>query len=371
MAIQKTWVQSVGFIPTGATNSTATLALSAAATWLAISFKLSEDKTLSKVRARISAIAGSISAGNITCTLYNDSSGSPGTSIEVAPTNPTYTASAWNEWAGFTTALTAETMYWIVFKNLQGTPASNNPTFLFGAANTGCVQIGNTSAWCSMGKRQTADSGSTWTTSPLAAIGGGLRLEFNDGTFYGAPVHTMTGIAAASGVFGTREYGARFTTPLGTQMRITGIGALIVKTGTPTQAMRFRLYEGATLVATTNTIPQVLVTNNGYHSAYFSSIQTLKANTLYRIVVSEVSQSDTSANVYRPYTYTIENDANSKALFPWGWQRTETADATANPVVWTDTDTDIPIIYMTVDSSTNGEFSPVSAGMLPIVSIPR
>src|SRR4051812_14338490 len=118
-------VQALGWFPTAPTT-TNTVAVSAAANWYALSFVPDSGRTLSEIRTYVSAVAGTLGANDITADLYDSTgtAGAPGSAIESGkvPT-ATITAAGYYTFNGFTTALTAGLLYWIVFKNVNGTPA--------------------------------------------------------------------------------------------------------------------------------------------------------------------------------------------------------------------------------------------------------
>lgn len=70
-------------------------------------------RTLNKARIFLSTVTGSPIASDIQLGLYSDSSGVPGSLIESQPCTAVPVVNTWNEWAGFTTALTAYSQYWL------------------------------------------------------------------------------------------------------------------------------------------------------------------------------------------------------------------------------------------------------------------
>lgn len=354
----------LGFIPTNPTVGSGTLALNAAATWLAIGFVALEDKTISKVKLYQSSQNGTNATSDCTCDIYSavtTATGVPNTSVD-GPKNATSTPAAglWQEWSGFTTSIVRGQMIWFVFKNANGTPATNYPTYRYGLAGSapGPGQT-NTFYGPAFFKVHTTDSGTAWATS-LVRNSIGPRIEFSDGTFWGWPISAIASVATASGVYNARELGVVFTSPANVRLVVRGIafGALH-QTGTPTGNVRYRLYNNTTLLGTTEVIANARVhtsATDGYYEAYFSSPITIEPGTTLRAVISETTQSDGSSKAFRTMAYTVENDANSKALMPFGsLKSTLTTDSTGSPPSFVDTDTEIYPFYLILD--TDGEFA--------------
>lgn len=347
----------MGFLPTTPTNGASTLALNAAATWMAYSFVQDGSKTINKLAAFTSAINGTQANISVSAEIYSDSSGNPGTSL-AGPVTLTNLAAGWWEWAGFTYATTAGTRYWIVTKNTAGAPATDYPTFRHGGLNTSPFETnGGLHLW-GWTKKQSADSGATWATTAVNATFG-YRIEYSDATYDGIPCSHLTGAAAAAGVYGTREEGVLITTPADVKLRIRGAVGVVTKTGTPTGNLQFRLYNGTTLLATSTPIPPGNV-SNAYVYAYFATTQVVNPGTSLRIMYSETAQSDTSANRYAPFTYTVQDSAASRGLLPWSIQRTYTEDGTVGTPTFSELNTQILPIGIILD--TDDEFDASGAG---------
>jgi hypothetical protein len=338
----------LGMIPSSSPPSASALALSAAATWLAFSFVPSEaGKTVSKVHWFPSTLNGSLGASDVVCDFYADSAGSPtGASLGNSTTLASAIASAtWNASTGFALAVTQGTPYWVVFRNANGSPATNFPTLRFLAG----LPRGNTSfttiaqGWS---KKLSTDSGATWAGANQVESGGWM-IEYADGSFEGFPVNDAA--VSASQVYATRELGAIFTTHASARLSLRSVAATISKTASPTGTVRAKVYQGSTLVATSLDLPIATINANGTYPFLFASPVTLQANTSYRVVVAESTQSDASSNRYNVYEYTVKNTAGAKALGPFlgTWQRTYSTDSGAT---WAETDTAWPVIALLLDS---------------------
>lgn len=341
----------IGMISYDPVSSAADNALNSADRWIAFSIIAPPaGDTPSKVMVYASGETGTVTTG-ISCEFYSDNAGVPGTSLD-ASTGMTANCAAgtWLEFTGFDVALTGGTLYWVVIKNTTGTPASNYPeirsltlmTPMY-FANTGVNTM-----------KTTADAGSTWTAATKTSCNN-IRIQWGGG-YSGFPVSTQAAASSTYGVYDKRELGVVFTTPAVGKMAVAGIAAVVSKTGTPTRALRLRLYEGVTLVDTTYSTAVANVTTRSWIQGYFSTVRVLKRNTTYRAVISVAytgsGDGDTS-NYFACYGYTIQDSNESRSLTPMrGWGGTYTADSSAGPVVFSESGltTFVPQIVLLLDS---------------------
>lgn len=343
--------QYLGFVPASVNGPTAqTLALSAAATWLAYGFTPSVSKTITGVRAFVSAVGGTLANTDLSCDVYSDTAGVPNASLgsTTTLTAAAPTGAAWLEWSGLSIALTAGTQYWNVIKNLNGVPATNFPTFRW--LNQGIpspLAMTNTSNW-GWNKKHSVNSGGAWATAAQAVAG--YRVGYSDGSYDGLPASN-----SASGTdlaFGSTEAGVKFTSPLNGVLNVSGLAFLTNKTASPTGNLRFRLYNNTSLLATTaGVIPAANVTATGWYYGYFSSTQVIQPGTVLRASISD-DAADSSSACYRSGSeYTVDTDVNSLALMPFGGtlQRSGLSGGT-----WTDTSANILPFALLLDST--GEF---------------
>lgn len=341
-------VQALGLTGNVAVPSTGSLAISASTTRLLFTFVPLDALTLNNVRFFVSAVSGSLGASDISVDLVDFPAGAitattaPNAAIETRATvTTTPTGAAWVEVTGFTTALTAGKVYGIVIKNANGTPASNNFTVRWltdiSTRITGTSAIG----WR---KASSTDSGSTYGSSVTQV--GGVRLEFSDTSVCGIPVSDISNTLAGDGIYSGRELGVKFTTPADAKLRVKAVTARVHITGTPTGLLRFRLYQGTSLVASTATFGNWQSTQEVI--GVFASVQVLEASTLYRVVLAkDAGDANSSSNRVNLYELTVENDAASKALLPFGgWVKTYWDGAS-----WTDTDTSALMCGLLLDTS--------------------
>jgi len=209
-------------------------------------------------------------------------------------------------------------MYWLVFKNVNATPATNNVTLQTSTSTGDNVLAGGNQpyGWSAA----TTTNGTSWTKKNQGA---GLRVGFSNGSYAGLPV---TGnLNPAQNVYSNKENGILFTTPGNAAVNVIGAGMFIHQLGSPTGDPLFKLYNGTTLMASTNTVLNASVVSNGWYPSFFSSTQVLLPNTTYRLTLADGGSgaaSDTNSNAWQNPQYTIDSDSNSLILLPWSMQQT-------------------------------------------------
>jgi hypothetical protein len=263
------------------------------------------------------------------------------------------------EWTGFSLAITGGTQYRALIRNMNAVPGTNYPTFRWGGGGSwppGIVTSGAAGGGIGWVKGVTTDAGATWAMSQSSAPS--LRLEYSNSTYEGIPISNVS--IDANHVYANREVGAVFTTPANATLNVRCASLFqVAEAGTPTGLSRIRLYNGVTLLATSTTTwgPGAVSLSGGWFTGCFSSTQAIAGGSTVRVVLSETSQSDGSSNYYYLFTYTVFNDANSKALMPFdgSLKETYTTDSTASPVAFTDTDTLLVPFALLLD--TEGPFA--------------
>lgn len=356
--------------------NSSSLQLAAAATWLAFSFVARTAKTLNTVRLFLSAKAGAPITSDLTCDLFSDNNGIPNVSIEGPKSAGSVpAANNWVQWSGFTTALSAGTQYWLVFKNANGTPGTNNPTYQWAGVGSNAApvslslgQLDNAALFFGFGKVHSTNSGTAWATSPQSVVAG-PRLGYSDSTFDGLPAQSSTrpgSGATGDATFGKQEAGVKFTIPTGCTFNCRGIWMIVGKTGTPGN-LAFRIYQGTTLLGTTYAIPAANVstvnTGDGYYAEFSSPIALTNANSPYRVTMNDATSGDANTSRYNAQLYTWDSDSNSLALKPVNGtlQETVTTDNTAAPPVFTDTSTNV-MPFLLVGDTVSGEFTASGGG---------
>lgn len=358
--------QLLGWLPPSP-GAVSTTQVNAAANWFAISFVPDSARTLSEVSVFVSAIAGTLGGSDITADLYDSTgaSGAPGSALADTGKVPTstITAAAWYRFTGFTVALTAGQNYWIVFKNVNGVPATNNCTFRFVTNGVTPYLMGSALNRFGWGMGSSTNSGSTWAVNATRA---GCRIAYADGSYDGMPISNSTTGVVGDGVYAARESGIKFTSPANASLRVYGASLYVgAKTGSPTGNIRLGLWTG----------PGASPVNQGYAgaipstslagspqwiSAYFASPIVIPPSMICRITLGESTQSDASTNRYNMHEVTWDTDANSQILLPWNGTATKTYFDGSS---WTDSPLGTSMFGHALLLDTAGEF-----GGVPLLS---
>lgn len=316
--------------------------LNASTTRVAVSIMLVSTKTLNSVRFYVPIVTGTVGAGDICVDLRGDSStGTVDASIEEQCNGGSVSSGSWVDITGFTSSLTAGTRYWLIWRNADANPATNYPNVTYAAGTTSRL-ISNNNTW-GMARGTSADSGSSYSYGNSRGFAG--RLGFSDSSYVGTPVSEYSGCTTEN-INGTKEVGARFTTPAGGSLRAIGIACeLTGRTGSP-GALSYKLYTGETLQAATNSIPAGLIPGNSQWAQFFTSVQTIPPNTDIRIVASAASGG--TSDYWRVNILNWDSDANSSSLRPVGSTFKLTAYSGAS---WSDHATYVPICALLLDPS--------------------
>lgn len=313
----------------------------------AVSLVLPAAKTLSSVRFYTSGITGSPAQANVVMTLEADSGTIPSGSATATITGCDVAPSA----AAFLTcsfasgqSLAAQTTYWLRQHNANATPASNYWSVRYIVDQPGLSMFGNGGA--SWGSRQASTT--TFSTGVKYAPWAGLRLNFSDGTYAGNPFLTV-GSIGTSGVYSTRKYGMQFTAPKG--LRVKGVSALVFKTGTPSAAVRIEIYNGTTLLGASQWVPAASIlttTTAAEQEFYFSSDVYIPLGATTRVVLAEDTNADANTSRYETRYLTIDTDANSLPLLPFGGTL---AQVIYDGSTWTTTQTQAPFFTLLLDAA--------------------
>lgn len=320
------------------------------------------SRTINNARVYMSAVTGSLASTDITAELWNSSgsNGSPGASIETGKLpSATITAAGWYNFTGFSTALTPGQQYWIVLKNANASPGTNNCTCRITQffPQSSLLQFGQADRFV-WSASTSGNAGASWGSRYSPA--GSIRVGYSDSSYDGICSSAFTVPTASNGVYSTREVGIKFTSPANVTLNVIGIAAYFyAETGTPTGSPRFGLWTGAspTLSAYTDSIPAAADLNFQWAYSYFSSVQTIPAGTVCRITLGETTQSDTSSHFYGLYETALDTDANSTPLLPFNGTATKTY---FNGTSWADATLGEGLYGMAVLLDTAGEFASAS-----------
>jgi hypothetical protein len=329
----------------GTSGNYASNALNAANTWMAWSFVPNQNDTLNTVRVRFNTNGGTPGA-NCQVTVYPDNNGVPdytnngGNGLGQVTVTPT--SATWQTISGFTVSVTRGTLYWVVVKNTNGTPATNNFNLQYNSAvaATGMSRYtgfaSNTQAWGFTHKR-TTDGGSTWTggvASPQP-----VRYGFSSGEYTGGPMLTQITTTASVGldIHTKRACGARFTVPSNLRVNIIGVMIQARKTGTPTGNLIVNAYKNIgsgipTVVGADRAsfaIPQanIMTTTDGWVPMLFTSGLAAVGGDVLDFALRQTVDNSNSSNYYMPTEYTCDTDTPSLGLFgDWNPKLIKTTD---------------------------------------------
>jgi hypothetical protein len=283
---------------------------------------------LQDFRAYFPAASGS---PKCTAKLYADNNGVPGTLIEAGAESAVIVAGTWVTLGGFTAAsnLTEGAMYWILVFCTSGTSA-NVATSRGSSTSLGIpVSIaGSAAGGTSWGGIYLAsfDNASSWGGGSGICVSGN-RIGITDGTdtaYFGFPIATVGVSTGATEKLYTnagnaQEFGSQFTSPPVT-IKVKGVVMYARDIGA-TGNLRYRIYTGSSpsLLATTNGVPpgNILNASPELYVAYFSAIQTINPSTVLSVVAGN-SAADDSSHYYAVSKYTIDSDADSLNLWPYG-----------------------------------------------------
>ena len=258
---------------------------------------------------------------------------------------------------GFTGSYTAGTQYWVIIKNANGTPASNYLTVYGGPQASSAIGLTSIPA-LTWGSMTSTDSGSTWGNTINYNVWG-LRLDWSDGTHDGFLATNGNQTSGSNGVFAANQIGVKFTLPANVTLQVTGVSMWLNReVGTPTGNLQYCIYTGSTttptLLAHTNGVAHaqfagLTTTNQGWLRQSFTSTQTIAGGTTVRVTMCESTQSDSSSNRWDTVFYTIDGNAASEALTPWG----ATVETTSSDgITFTDTATAILPFALILDGAT-------------------
>lgn len=331
-------------------TSTSALALTAAGTWGSIGFQATASRTLSEIHVSIASVSGTLATADLRLALYSDSAGKPGTLIEERDSAGA-PAAGWNSITGYTSAVTAGTTYWIVYRNMDATPASNNftitrrTTSISGLGNPNSATAGTQGAWMAA---SSTDGGSAWTrASGIVPI----VLVWSDGTKEGFPI--ISSETTTCQIYQTRECGIHFRTGAA-GVRLSGAAAIMNRNASPTGSARYRIYEGTgnvrTLLATSFVSANVTSSTVSHTAMWFPAPVVLKPLTWYTLVLSETTQSDTASNRFNLSAYNLRSD--HAALFGPGLSAAPIMSlSTDGGATWTDTANAYPHIAGILDAT--------------------
>ena len=317
-----------------------------------VKFIPSVSDYLNSVRTYIAGVSATVPIGALTCGVYTDSHGNLGTLLESVTNGAAVTAAGVVEWTGFTSAstLTRNIPHYLVFSSSSSNTASFH--YIAGLGSGQYYYSASTPTASNFGAMSSADSGVT-----LTAIAGlsGTVIQYNSGIKDGFPLNSGLITGPNQAAYANREYGTRFATPLNATLRISGVVLGAAKVGSPTGNMRARIYGGNTTTPTLLGTSETVYTPAGCNTSatgkifYFGSNIVVPPNTVLRVVVSETTQSDSSANRYGLQAFNL-NSVDASIFYPWSSIGVSTTLTTDGGATFTDTANSVATTGLILDN---------------------
>ncbi len=316
---------------------------------IAFGYLAPESKTLTNIRICVADVTGPPATTDAHIDVYastagtgvpNLGGGALASATVDASTNGCKTSTA------ISLAVTAGTQYWFVISNANVVPLS----FYFSvrvlpAQGAGLGGSGLSPVDVPMGAftQESSNGGTTWTA--LQRNNSALyRLTFSDASFLGAPMISMAQggvpVDSADRVYSTREVGNKFITPGGADLNMNCISFSAAAIGTPTGSLRYRLYQGTTLIPSNFLLVTKPLSSSTTVTLCDTTVHTLTAATTYRIAMGETAQSDADTDSYGPTRFDWDSDADSLSLKPFNGTISKTVcTGSCDGGSWTDTST--------------------------------
>lgn len=298
------------------------------ANYCAMEFVPVGSHILSTISLQIGSITGTLGANDLELDVYSDNGAQlPNASLGAGYTSTTVTQSGslWYTWSGYTGILTSGAMYWLVLKNKNASPTAN-----YAVLRSWPIQVAAPMPLITGSHMQVLQgmaatyNGTAWSSSESIGM---FKLYYSDnGAYEGYPL-TGYNIESTNTVYSAAAVGSLFTSP-SVAMSVSCITMpTFAKIGTPTGTPQFQIYAGSSgtlnLLGTTDPVPSF--NNSSYPvTACFESPVIVPANTTIRVVMSETTGTDTSANAYRTYYITYDSSAGSPQLTPFSGTLQET-----------------------------------------------
>ena len=298
-----------------------TVSQSAAATWYATGLMPFANQTMSNPQFYSNTSFGSPGlTGDVTLSVCPDSGGSPGTCASPIATSSTIvsaTSPGWISFSGISVSLTAFHQYWLVLTNTSSGATKYFSWRTFAAMTPNAISGGFTGEQM----KTSANSGGAWTTTAGAVAA--FRVQYAS-SYAGFPYTT----AALNGVtnqklYGSHTWGPTFTMPPNVSMNMKGCEFMYIAVGSPTGNLECQVWSDngttATLLATSDlTLPASQVDTTARSGAFlFATPVVLAAGTTYHLALIDTA-ADSSSNYFDANLVTVDSDANSLALLPFG-----------------------------------------------------
>lgn len=341
----------------------------AAATFrMAQGFTAPVSCTLDQWCGYVSAKTGTLGATAGVVAIYSESSAIPNSSLSSGTFDPGTTGF---KCSTISQAITSGTQYFFNITNAQGTPASNNFALRNGGENSLAMagnSHGNGTGSSGAMMMTSTNNGSSWGAGAgYRGASAWFRAHCSSGTYFGFPAilddNPDNVVDSNDRVYNARRVGNSFQIAAGPSQNLRCVEFLFGKNGTPSAAMKYELYTGTTLTASTATAGSVgMITGRQFVPLCFSSAQVLTPGTTYRLVMTEGDAGGGStAASFTPWRFDFDSTAASKALKPLNGTITKTiCSSSCSGGSWTDTDTSYYLMNYSLDPG--NEFVAASSG---------
>jgi len=328
-----------------------------ATTTLPAGISLNTDYYVCNRTATTFQIDDSVGCGSV----VTDFSGSSGTQycMKVVSSSTTFspspvTAGSWVDFSSFSAhTLVAGRKYAVVMTNTEAVPGTDSITIQYNngeqpslvqnlqSGHYGGLIVGSAST------SQGLNSTMTTRASGYVTLGSGIKI--------GSPFNAGQ-ISANRRINGTREVGAKFTTPAGVSMNVDKIGGQISNFFGTTYPTTFtiKLYS---VGSSTDTLVDSCETSwFGTGSAgspsywcYLSSVRTLSPSTSYRVVFMATGNAGDASNyaAYRAYSYRSGETVD----IPWSTAFTYCSSSCTTTANWTNSATDTAAFIIGLDNA--------------------
>ena len=325
---------TIGF-PAGTVNS-GTSDCNSALKFESFAFSVDAADTITSVLVYLGGY-GTQANRSLQCHVYDNSGNLPNASLSYGTLTNFATGL---QTITMNQVIAAQTRYHIVFKNLATVPATDYFRVYY-ASGFGIAGVSSSGTY-EYTESNSPDGGSSWSAASAGKCG--VIIGLASGRYIG---FSATAQLTAQKYYGIIEGGVKFVTPANATLRITAACMCIYKSGTPTGNVSLKLRYGST-VAQTESIPASVITTGGgvYYMLKFAGVQSIPPSSICRLTIFD-DAADSSSAYYSTQGYTFPDSDTVRGCISLLAQLSETTDNTANPIVWTDTNTKVyPFVFL-------------------------
>jgi hypothetical protein len=320
-------MQGLGTPGVGASPNVILCSTNGAANYCAIEFVAVGSHVLSTIALQLGSTIGSLGPNDLELDVYSDNGAQiPNSSLGVGYTSTNVSRSGfWYTWSGYTGVTTSGTMYWLVLKNKDAAPTINYATLkTWGAPNIAPMPLTTGSRTQLVQGIGASYNGSAWGWTGCIGV---FKISYSDNSTYQGYPLTGYSVDYTNVVYAGAAIGSLFTSPAVAVSVSCITMQSTTKQGTPSGKLQVQIYAGSSgtlsLLGTTDPVPSFA--NTAYPvTACFESPVVIPSNTAIRVVMSETTNTDTSASAYRTNYMTYDSTPGSAGLMPFGGTLQET-----------------------------------------------